>query len=321
MKKFDVTAKSIKSGLFSFSGFCESEGDSFYKKAVRFQKCVHGDFVILSASFSNTEGLVQLSGMLWAASGWESDYTDCLGSIYCKDSEVAKKVLATEPFSNGGYGINGWFDAPEPSMKVIPIQEALGSIVIDVVEGEFVYDGAQSTYIMDYNEAAYDYCLEHGLGLKRKFIVLQNDTLFPEEGFDYAIYESAEIALKAKGEKYQVLGCYEVTGSKMNQDEFYSLLMSEGIDAYTQAEKWRDVLRDLSPKTQRKGITDLCDCTICELETTCQISGWNAEKEVIEYSEFDNKLGTEEKKSIELDYATLPFIKGVYRYVNPDWDC
>ncbi len=60
----------------------------------------------------------RVTGMLYPATGWEDGYLDCVGSLDFDTLKAAKKS-AKKDFCAGGYGANGWFDAPKPSIEVV----------------------------------------------------------------------------------------------------------------------------------------------------------------------------------------------------------
>ena len=60
----------------------------------------------------------KVTGMLYSASGWEDGYLDCIGSLEFDTLQEAK-ASAKNDFCRGGYGANGWFDAPKPSIEKV----------------------------------------------------------------------------------------------------------------------------------------------------------------------------------------------------------
>lgn len=68
---------------------------------------------------TTTDSVFRAYGMLWPTTGWESDWTDCTGSVYFSDKAEAQKFIDEGGFLKGGYGIDGWFDAPTPAITEV----------------------------------------------------------------------------------------------------------------------------------------------------------------------------------------------------------
>ena len=62
-----------------------------------------------------TDTVFRATGMLYPAGGWEYWY-DCIGSVYFSSREEAQAFIDEGGFFDGGYGADGWFDAPTPAV-------------------------------------------------------------------------------------------------------------------------------------------------------------------------------------------------------------
>lgn len=66
-------------------------------------------------------------GMIYAATGWENEF-DCMGYAVFDSKETFNLAVEKGFFLEGGYGINGWFDAPKPC--IVPNADEYSSIIL-----------------------------------------------------------------------------------------------------------------------------------------------------------------------------------------------